>query len=212
MRKYLTLLAALFGGQVQGQSLPATLAEIEVLIAEKRPELSASLNEPLSLAQISALEAEYGVTLPADLRALYVWHNGQNQQRFDVFADNMQFLPLENALRVKAELDGMIGYDFELENWWNANWFPVFDNGAGNYVAVDSQGVHTGNAGQLVLFYHDWEKRTIVAGDMTSYFHGVLRYYRSTAAEDMDEFHALDEHLPSTGRSFKAAGSATPLE
>lgn len=213
MNRLLSLILALFATTGQAQTtLPELLEEIELQLLQKRPDFFTSLRPPLTEEQIAAIEIKYATILPDDVKALYMWHDGQDPQKFSSFVNNMQFQPLEYMLSAKVELDGMIGYDFELENWWNRGWLPIFHNGGGDHLVVDTVGVHTGNAGQLLTVYHDWEHRPIEAQNLQVFMQAVLAYYENTLTENMDEFHVLENFLTETGQSFVASGVAMPLQ
>ncbi len=212
MKKLVAIIAAMFAGSATAQTaLPDIFDSIGHLIVEKRPDLAATRRAPLSDAQIAEVERNHGITLRTEIKSLYAWHDGQNPEVFMTFANNMQFQSLEAALATKAELDGMIGYDFELENWWHPGWLPIFNNGGGDYIDVDAAGVHTGNPGQLIKVYHDWTHRPIVARNLTDFMQGVQRYLAGTAPQDMDEFHDVSDFLSPTRKAFEASGAAKPL-
>lgn len=212
MKKLIALLAALIAGPAQAQTtMSELLSTLESQLEVKRPELAASLRPPLSATQIAGLESEYQVVLPDVVKTLYMWHDGQDPSVFITFVNNMQFQPLADVLETKTELDGMIGYDFELKNWWHPAWLPVFHSGGGDYLVVDMAGIHTANANQLVKVYHDWELRPIVAKDLTTFVQAVIDYHDKTPIEEMDEFHAIDDFLIQSDVSFEASGTAEPL-
>ncbi|WP_018689092.1 SMI1/KNR4 family protein [Ahrensia kielensis] len=213
MKKIVSLFAALFTTSASAEpALPDLLAALEVQLQKKRPDLVATLRPPLTEEDIVALEHKYETSLPSQVRMLYKWHDGQDLEKFSVFVENMQFQPLESALLTKVDLDSMIGYDFELENWWHPAWLPLFQNGGGDYIVVDAAGIHTGNKGQLLTVYHDWEHRPINAPNLLVFSQAVLAYYKTTPIEDMDEFYLLENHLPETALSFDASGNAKPLK
>ena len=213
MRKLMAVLAIFLAGSAYAETnVSDLLTKLESELKEKRPEVLASLRPPLTASHIAALEEEYRFVLPDAVKALYMWHDGQDPNGFVTFVNNMQFLPLADALATKAELDGMIGYDFELENWWHPAWLPIFHNGGGDYLVVDMAGVHSGNRNQLLNFYHDWEYRPIVANDLKVFVSGIIDYHAGTSVDEMDEFYSIDGFLPDLDISFDAAGTAEPLE
>ncbi len=213
VRRLIAMLAALLAGSACAETnVSDLLAVLDSELQEKRPEVVTSLRPPLTAQNIADLEQEHRVVLPETVKALYMWHDGQDPGGFVTLVNNMQFLPLADMLATKAELDGMIGYDFELENWWHPAWLPIFQNGGGDYLVVDTAGIHTGNSGQLLNFYHDWEYRPIVANDLTVFVQGVIDYYAGTPVDEMDEFHSIAKFLPSLNISFDAAGTAEPLQ
>ncbi len=214
MNKLLAFFAALMSSSAASaqSTVPTLLLELGPLLEAKRHALIESFRPPLSVEEISSLEAEHQIALPDAVKALYLWHDGQDLTRFETFVNNMVLQPLSEVLKTKAELDGMIGYDFVLENWWNPAWLPLFHNGGGDYLVVDMEGVHTGNRNQLLRVYHDWEYRPIVASDLETFLSATIRYHDATPIDHMDEFHEIDDFLPSTDASFEASGPVEPLK
>ncbi len=214
MKRLFALLAALLAGtSTQAETnISEVLLKLDAVLESKRPEFAAGLRPPLTVAQIAQMEAQYQVVLPDAVRALYLWHDGQGSSNYMSFVNNMQFQPLSEVLSAKAEFDEMIGYDFELENWWHPAWLPLFHNGGGDFIVVDRKGVHTGTKNQLLTVYHDWKYRPIVAKDLATFLAAALEYHEATPIEQMDEFHIIDDFLPQLDVSFEASGKATPLE
>lgn len=110
------------------------------------------------------------MVLPGDLKTLYQWKNGQQQDCVGSFVTNSMFQPLEDVLKDNKVLTSMIGYDFEIENWWNAHWLPVFSNGGGSYICYDLKGVFTGESGQLVEFWKADNDRNVIAPDLKNVY------------------------------------------
>ena len=108
----------------------AIIQTLEDHLRTSRSEFYKHLNTPLSDARVTQLEARYSLNLPADVAALYSWKDGQEDDCYEAFVNNSTFLPLAQALETAAELTAMIGTDFEIENWWNAAWIPLFTMGA----------------------------------------------------------------------------------
>lgn len=213
MKRLFSMLAALFAGSVQAEPQDdPLLLRLGAALLEKRHDYASRLQAPLSKSDIDALEKRFDAFVPESVRALYMWHDGQDPEVTASFANNMMFLPLEEALITKAEFDGMIGYDFELENWWHPGWLPLFTNGGGVYLVLDQVGVHTGEPGQLLYFFDDYENRPIVARSLKAFLTAVVDYYEQTPVEDVKESFDLDNFLPKMDVSFNAEGEATPLE
>ncbi|SKA44185.1 Cell wall assembly regulator SMI1 [Chitinophaga eiseniae] len=172
-----------------------TLATLDQHLSQLRPELYANLNAPLTEDAIAALEKSYGIALPADVKTLYQWKNGQRDDYYEAFVNNSTFLPLQEALEIAKELTGMIGYDFEIENWWHAAWIPLFHNGGGDYICYDTGGVFTGKQGQLLKFWHDDGERKVIAPGLEAFLQIINQYYEDTDPAAFDEFFTL-EHYP----------------
>lgn len=172
-----------------------TLTTLDQYLSQLRPEFYTSLNAPLTEDAIAALGKRYGITLPADIKALYQWKNGQRDDSYEAFVNNSTFLPLEEALEITRELTGMIGYDFEVENWWHAAWIPLFHNGGGDYICYDAGGLFTGDKGQLLEFWHNDGDRNVIAPGLEVFLQTINQYYADTDPATFDEFFTL-EHSP----------------
>jgi len=93
------------------------LSLLDEHLKKNRPEFYVTLNSPLTENEIQSLEKKYNIVLPADLKLLYSWKNGQADNSFESFANNSTFMSLDNVLSSMALLTSMIGSDFEIENW-----------------------------------------------------------------------------------------------
>lgn len=179
-----------------------TLTTLDRHLSHLRPELYASLNAPLTADAISALEKTFGITLPADVKALYQWKNGQRDDSYETFINNARFLALQEALEIAKELTGMIGYDFEVENWWHAAWIPIFHNGSGDYICYDTGGVFTGDKGQLLKFWHDDGTRHVIAPGLETFLQTINQYYTDTDPAAYDEFFTLEQSPEGYPKTF----------
>ncbi|NLR81383.1 SMI1/KNR4 family protein [Chitinophaga eiseniae] len=164
------------------------LALLEQYLEAQRPDLLADLNPALTPGDIKALEQKYNCVIPAPVAALYQWRNGQSFKSFDAFVNNSTFVPLEDAMDTMVELTGMIGTDFQIDNWWHAGWWPLFHNGGGDYICYDAHGLFTGQAGQLLEFWHADNDRPVIAPDLVSLIAALNQYYAAAPSDNEDEF------------------------
>lgn len=153
------------------------LVTLDQLIRSKRATYYKSLQPGLSPQQIQVLEEQYGITLPEDLRSLYQWHNGQQDDNYEAFVNNSTFVSLENALDAAAEFTSMIGSDFELPDMWHETWIPIFSNGGGDYICYDLAGSFDGQPGQLIEYWHADNDRNIIAGDLAGFLDALAKLY-----------------------------------
>lgn len=160
-------------------------------IQKLRPEFYSNLNAPLDDHDIQHFERKYNIQIPEDLKILYLWKSGQESSCYEVFVNNSMFIPLEEALEIAQELTGMIGTDFEMENWWNENWIPVFHNGGGSYICYDLRGIFTGNIGQILQFWKRDNDRNVIASSLTHFLNQLSRYYEEQSGE-FDEFFTVE--------------------
>lgn len=181
--------------------LQTELSLLDKNLREKRPAYYAALQAPLTDEEIAALEKKYTVTLPEDLRELYKWKNGQRDSD-ENFVNNSIFVPLEDVLVAHEELTAMIGYDFEIENWWNAQWLPVFENGGGSSICYDMGGVFTGKKGQLIEYWNDDNDRPVICPDLLTFIKVVNTYYKRTPKEKFDEYFDITDQLSAFRKKF----------
>jgi cell wall assembly regulator SMI1 len=158
-----------------------------------RPEFYARLQPPLTDNELDDLEKKYKRKLPAGLRMLYKWKNGQAQDCYDAFANNSSFMSLDDALNSAELMTSMIGSDFDIDNWWNEAWIPIFHNGGGDHICIDTAGIFTGRKGQVLEYWHADNDRNVIAPSLESFVSLVNSYYSCTAPAEFDEY-------------FKAAG------
>ncbi len=159
---------------------------IEILDANlktKRPDYYSKLNPGLTDEKIKQLEEKYHFVLPDELKELYKWKNGQQENCYSSLINNSMFLSLESAFSSKEILDGMIGSDFEIVNWWNENWFPIFDNGGGDHICYDAKGIFTGESGQIIEFWHADHDRNVIFPNFVSLMEAISHFYDSTPIE-----------------------------
>ena len=169
-----------------------TLATLDSYIQNLRPELYTDLQSPLSAEDFRALEQKYDIEIPHDLKALYRWKNGQRNTSYEAFVNNSTFIPLEEALDTAQELTNMIGMDFEIENWWNERWIPIFHNGGRSYICYDLGGIFTGQAGQLIEYWNKDNDRNVIAPNLEGFLGLLNDYYAHTPKEKFDDFFSLD--------------------
>ncbi len=173
---------------VQMKIMENILQELDFNIKRIRPDFYNSLKNSLGEVYIQNLEKRYEKRIPEDLKALYQWKNGQESSSYDAFVNNSMFMPLEEALDTAAELTSMIGTDFEMENWWNCHWIPIFHNGGGSYICYDLEGTFTGNKGQILEFWNRDTDRNIIASSLENFLKQLNNYYKEQSAESIDEF------------------------
>ncbi len=117
--------------------MKAMLEDLINLIETKRPELAQALQPGLSDEALNGLE----IDIPAALRELWAWRNGQSQSFYGNFHSktNEMLMPIEESIDVKAELNELQeAGDIPAGNW-NPNWYPFAENGGGNYMCLSQQ-------------------------------------------------------------------------
>lgn len=161
-------------------------------LAALRPEFYASLRQPLSDDEIDSLEEKYKIKIPVELRTLYKWKNGQDDSCYEAFVNNSAFIPLDQALDIRTENTSMIGFDFEIENWWNEKWIPIFHNGGGDYICYDMGGLFTGQQGQLIEFWHADPDRNVISPSLEAFISKLNDYYTTKSQDEFDEYFEIE--------------------
>ncbi|WP_316736619.1 SMI1/KNR4 family protein [Pedobacter aquatilis] len=164
------------------------IQKLDKYLSTLRPEYYSELNEPLNDEQLDKLAEYYRIKIPADLRTLYKWKNGQKPNGYESFVNNSGFIPLHQALYDASELTSMIGFDFEIENWWNENWIPIFQNGGGDSICYDLRGIFTGQKGQLIEFWPADNDRNVIAPSLKSFLEKIIELYETKHKDEFDEY------------------------
>ncbi len=163
------------------------LHKLEKLLLKKRKDYFLNFNEGLDSKEIEVLEMKYKIKLPKDIIELYMWRNGQGKGDYSSFINNSMFMELEEVLEIWSMLTGMIDYDFEIKNWWNKAWLPIFTNGSGSYICYDTKGIFTGKEGQMIEFWRADDDRNVIAPSLEFMINQLIKYY--------EESNYLDEYI-----------------
>jgi cell wall assembly regulator SMI1 len=140
-------------------------------------------------AQIAAAEKKLGFKLPAELRELYLAHNGSPGGQIFPCADDISFyfMPVAEAVdNWKMMRDLLDGGDFTKEDdrrtkpdkgvrqrWWDPGWVPFAGNGGGDFFCIDVAPAPAGTRGQVIHFHHDAEKRTLLAPSLRAFLYDL---------------------------------------
>lgn len=143
-------------------------------LAANRPEYSARLRPGVTDARLDEFESRFALTLPDAFRQLYRWRNGYDMTRSESLVENLMFSSLEDIAGQKELLDGMIDTDFDDPRWWRRSWVPFLENGAGDHLCVDLVAEEGGTPGQVLMFYHDWERRPVRASSLEAWLTGLV--------------------------------------
>jgi cell wall assembly regulator SMI1/predicted DNA-binding WGR domain protein len=137
------------------------LARLDKWLSANRPDYYGKLIRGASPKDLDTFEKNFQLQLPSGFRELYQWRNGQDPNCSASLQHNWMFSRLEDLSDSKQTLDGMIGFDFDDPKWWRRGWVPFLSNGGGDHLCLDLTAEDGGAPGQLLTFYHDWEKRAV---------------------------------------------------
>lgn len=134
---------------------------LHVWLAANAPQVLASLRPGATTEQIRAAEAEMGLTLPDDVRAAYLVHDGQTGE---ALFEGRVWLPLADVVatwqRMKGLLEDGPPADVPAEadvrvDYWHPGWVPLAWGGRGDLFCIDLVPVGEGSVGQLLLWWPD---------------------------------------------------------
>lgn len=180
------------------QPIQTIIHRVDSLLRAHRPAYYARLERAARARELRAFQSALGsglkdnasVSEPAVLdggwgehQALYSWKNGQ--RGFAALHHNLTFMRLGQAREAHEILTGLLRKgDFTHANWWHPGWIPFLDNGAGDHYCVDTAGVFTGHAGQIIEFRHDNPGRNIVAPNLAAWLSDVASMLDETDWSD----------------------------
>jgi cell wall assembly regulator SMI1 len=158
------------------------LERLEGWLAKHRRRFLEGLRPGANEAELHQMEAQLGVPVPAALRTLLAWHNGQGDDFIGRFDGEWLLLGTERIVAAKKELDAGAGGDGEGSGWQPA-WIPFMDDDAGNYRCLD-----TSQAGAPVREFWSMEKEhPVVAKSLEAWLEDFV------TAVEQGEYHEEPE-------------------
>jgi cell wall assembly regulator SMI1 len=158
-----------------GDKMTILLARLDQWLNTHRERFQQALRAGATGRECDELAAVVGRPLPEELRALLMWHNGQNPDVPGSFEDNWILMSTEEITDAKKELDA------ESHEGWRKNWLPFLDNDSGDYRCVDLD-----SPGLSVL--ECWRGRAdhpVIAPSLAAWLEGfVTALERGAYAED----------------------------
>jgi cell wall assembly regulator SMI1 len=118
-------------GATATDKMTVLLARLDQWLNTERERFQQALQPGASAAECDALASKLGRRLPEELRALLMWHNGQNPDVPGAFEQSWILMSTEEIADAKKELD-----DHPHEGW-QKNWLPFLDDDSGDYRCVD---------------------------------------------------------------------------
>lgn len=149
--------------------MPGLIERVDRWLAANRPDYYARLRPGATDAALDAFEARFALRLPVSFRAFYRWRDGQEPDCTSSLQNNRMFSSLGEVAQAKEMLDGMIGSDLDDPRWWRRGWVPFLANGGGDHLCLDVAAEDGGEPGQLVVFWHDWEDRSVKFPDFEAW-------------------------------------------
>jgi cell wall assembly regulator SMI1 len=173
-----------------------------------KPEADFCFNEPATESQIKELEQHLKITLPNDVKELYLLANGQKNkdevESLSLFTNGYQFLSL-NEIRECYQFLVMCSerndsfcdlYDIQgavYGYWWNLKWIPIGYFMTGDYVCIDLVPSPKGKIGQIISFIHDDSSRDHLGFSLRDYLGSIDQGLHSGVFFIHDEYNLITD-------------------
>jgi cell wall assembly regulator SMI1 len=150
------LIAALAPKPAPTDRLGRKLARIDALLEKANPYALDAMKQGASAAALAKLAKTVfgGTSLPGEVAAFFRWHDGQSEVASLHPGDNRTPLSVAEAIEAWTFLGDP---QEEVQQPWSTTWLPLFTNGAGDYLCVETAGE---GAGKLVSYWHTDAERT----------------------------------------------------
>lgn len=112
------------------------LARLETWLAAHRPGYHKGLAAGAGRAALDTFQARLGLSLPAELRQLLAWHNGQGDFA-GCLEESWNLMSSEEILTARHDLLAPPA-EGEPASAWQPAWIPVLADDAGNHVFLDT--------------------------------------------------------------------------
>lgn len=155
-----------------GDKVTMLLARVDQWLNTHRERFQQALLPGATVAECDALAAALGKPLPEELRALLMWHNGQNPDVPGRFEESWILMSTEEIADATKELE------IQPHEGWHSNFVPFLDDDSGNYRCIDlgSTGFPVlecwrGRSGQPVIApsLSDWLEAFVTALERGAY-------------------------------------------
>ncbi len=175
------------------EDIAPVLARLDAWYAANLPVNRYRLNPPATDAQIDAFERQVGVAMPRSYRQLYMWHDGEDDDRWGHIY-GLPILSLKAAAsewqqwqRTLADLGGN-PYAVPGGAWpegavdpayINPAWIPLTADGSGGHIGLDFDPWPGGRVGQVILFGRDEDVKVVLAETLGGFLDWVARLLES---------------------------------
>lgn len=107
------------------------LSRLDQWLNTNRERFQQALRPGATAAECDALAETLGRSLPEELRALLMWHNGQNPDVPGSFEQSWILMSTEEIAEAKKELES------QPHEGWHSSFVPFLDDDSGNYRCLD---------------------------------------------------------------------------
>jgi len=113
-------------------NMTVLLARLDQWLNTKRERFQQALRPGATTAECDALTSALGRPLPEELRALLMWHNGQNPDVPGAFEQNWMLMSTDEIAEAKKELDE------HPHEGWHSHFLPFLSDDNGDYLCLDA--------------------------------------------------------------------------
>ncbi|WP_312966692.1 SMI1/KNR4 family protein [Acinetobacter gerneri] len=171
-----------------------------------------SLNPPATLQQLNELEQLIKQPLPEDFKAIYLWHNGLNDDRnLGNLFYAMDFFPIEQVIEQVQQRVDMVDQlialhhadpEIDAQNVFNPLWIKFAFDGGETGLYLDLAPSASGKVGQVIFIDDEYEIGLCVAdsiqtliADFANDLERDLYSLDEDALEDENEFLICDDRI-----------------
>lgn len=162
------------------EDIAPQLSRLDAWYAENLPADKYVFNPPATAAEIASFEALVGRRMPPSFHQLYLWHDGEDNDRFGHFY-GLPLMPLRAAADewnawggVLSSLKGnryVVGGGAWPEgavdpSYINRHWIPLTHDSSGNHIGLDLDPWPGGRIGQVILFGRDEDVKVVLADSL----------------------------------------------
>lgn len=180
-------------------------------LAERAPHIARQLRGPAGDAEVAALEARLGLSLPAQMRSLYGLHDGQELTVGLGAVYGLEFLSVKEVSDAWDEWrevrddpqynpDDFDAYEDVFvpgvvrKAYTTPGWVPLFRlPGGDDYFGVDLNPAESGTQGQVINFGLAEPKKYAAAVGLEPFFATLLQWGRAESAGD--DLEAVEGHI-----------------
>lgn len=194
---------------------PQILAQIKDWLRQHAPNIAAySLQQAVTVQQLSALEKLIAKPLPEAFKALYLWHDGlsdaENCGSLFYAMTLFSIAQVEECYLEKSDMvDQLIGLQYtapEIDghNAFNSSWIKFAGDGAAAGLYLDLAPTQQGHYGQVIFIDEKNEIALVVADSLAAF---IEDFYM-----DLQQgYYQLDEELLEEGHEFLQCDAAIDL-
>ncbi|MBN2910077.1 SMI1/KNR4 family protein [Polycladomyces sp. WAk] len=170
------------------QTIQTLWAELQKLLNKKVEGYTKLQNEPATIEEIRQIEEKMNLTLPSDLKELYLCNNGEKDGGISILG--LPFLPLNEMYRQWKlwddlreewnENEGHTSYPdgYIKKMYMNRGWIPFSHDWGGNHIGMDLDPDIKGTYGQIINFGRDENDKFVIAPSLRDFLQLLIEIYR----------------------------------